>query len=192
MRIEKRRSVTSHSFPTYTTLGQMVCCEDVCASTVPRPFRDPQRDECTIVSPRTYFCDGPSPRALCWAGAQFTGACVKRLGKQNLQQNIQRFVKDVRHLKLEFLCSHCVVKHKINECVACVKLYGGRPKRIQKLLPVFLFEGNNFTASTSDIRVDVELFPQMIKLRPVYRGRRAHAREFNRKVLKKIEPTLCP
>jgi len=32
----------------------------------------------------------------------------------------------------------------------------------QKLLPVFVFEGENFTASTTDIRVDGERLPQMI------------------------------
>ena len=47
-----------------------------------------------------------------------------------------------------------------------MKLNGRRTKRIhkriQKLLSVFILEGEEFTASTADIRVDVECLPQMI------------------------------
>ena len=90
------------------------------------------------------------------SGAQYTGTCVKRPGKQELQQNIQRFVKDVRHLILEVLRSHCVFKHKINKRETFVKLNGRRTKSVQRISPIFVFEGKNFIASTANIRVDVE------------------------------------
>ena len=35
-------------------------------------------------------------------------------------------------------------------------------RRIQDLLPVFAFQGDNFSANTPDIRVDVERLPEMI------------------------------
>ena len=35
-------------------------------------------------------------------------------------------------------------------------------ERIQELLPVFALEGDDFSASTPDIRVDIERLPQMI------------------------------
>jgi hypothetical protein len=38
----------------------------------------------------------------------------------------------------------------------------GRTKSIQKLLLVFVFEGKSFTASTTDIRADVEHLPTKI------------------------------
>ena len=44
----------------------------------------------------------------------------------------------------------------------CTKLDGRRTEKIQQLLPVFTLEGNNFTASTAYIRVDVEHIPEMI------------------------------
>ena len=37
-----------------------------------------------------------------------------------------------------------------------------RTKRIKELLPVFAFEGDDFTASATDIRVDIKRLPQMI------------------------------
>ena len=42
------------------------------------------------------------------------------------------------------------------------KRFRRQTKRIQELLPVFAFERDNFSASTPDIRVDVERLPQMI------------------------------
>ena len=72
------------------------------------------------------------------------------------------FIKDVRPFILEVLRSHCVVKHNLNEHEPWVKLNGRRTKRIQKLLSVFILEGGKFTASTADVRVDVERLPQMI------------------------------
>jgi hypothetical protein len=42
------------------------------------------------------------------------------------------------------------------------KLDGRRTKRIHQLLPVFTLEGDDFTASTADIRVDVERLPEVI------------------------------
>lgn len=38
----------------------------------------------------------------------------------------------------------------------------GRTKRIHKLLPIFAFKGDDFTASATDIGVDVERLPEMI------------------------------
>jgi len=35
-------------------------------------------------------------------------------------------------------------------------------ERIQELLPIFALEGDNFSARTPDIRVDIEHLPQMI------------------------------
>ena len=81
-----------------------------------------------------------------------------------MHQNIQGFVKDIRHLILEVLRGHCVVKHKINKHETWVELNGRRTKRSEKLLPVFVFEGDKFTASTADIRVVVERLP--LELRP--------------------------
>jgi hypothetical protein len=52
------------------------------------------------------------------------------------------FIKNVRHLILEVLCSHCVVRHELNKHETWVKLNGRRTKRIQKLLPGFVFEGD--------------------------------------------------
>jgi len=42
-----------------------------------------------------------------------------------------------------------------------IKLFR-QTERIQELLPVFALEGNDFSASTPDIRIDVECLPQMI------------------------------
>ena len=35
-------------------------------------------------------------------------------------------------------------------------------ERIPELLPVFAFEGNDFTASTADIGIEIERLPEMI------------------------------
>jgi hypothetical protein len=43
-----------------------------------------------------------------------------------------------------------------------VKRNRGRTKRIHKLLPIFAFKGDDFTASATDIGVDVERLPEMI------------------------------
>ena len=42
------------------------------------------------------------------------------------------------------------------------KLNERQAERIPKLLPVFAVEGNNFTASTANIRADVKRLPEMI------------------------------
>jgi len=46
--------------------------------------------------------------------------------------------------------------------VTYTKLNERQTERIPKLLPVFAFEGNNFTASTANIRADVKRLPEMI------------------------------
>jgi hypothetical protein len=63
--------------------------------------------------------------------AQYTSTRIKHPGKWELQKNIQRFVKDVKHLILQVLRSHCVAKHKINKRETFVNLsgtYQGRSK----------------------------------------------------------------
>ena len=82
------------------------------------------------------------------------------MGRQGVRQDIQRLVKDVRHLVLEVLGSHCVVKHEVkNEALFITKLFRRQTERIQEILPVFGFERDDFSASTPDIRVDVERLP---------------------------------
>jgi len=60
------------------------------------------------------------------------------------------------------LGSHCVVKHKVKKGGICSKLNWRRTERIPELLPVFAFEGNDFTASTADIGIEIERLPEMI------------------------------
>ena len=65
---EKQRPITfpSHLFPIYTIPGQMVCCQNVRASTMPRTLevrltKEGLRHCSSTLSLRTYFCSGPSP-----------------------------------------------------------------------------------------------------------------------------------
>jgi hypothetical protein len=46
--------------------------------------------------------------------------------------------------------------------VTYTKLNERQTERIPKLFPVFAFKGNNFTASTTNIRADVKCLPEMI------------------------------
>jgi len=84
------------------------------------------------------------------------------MGIQQVRQDIQRFIKNVRHLILKVLRSHCVVKHKVKKGGICTKLNWRRTERIPEFLPVFAFEGNDFTASTADIGIEIERLPEMI------------------------------
>ena len=77
-------------------------------------------------------------------------------------RDIQWFVKDVGHLVLKVLGSHYDVKHKVKKGQIYTKGNVRRTKGIHKLLPVFAFQGDNFTASAADIGVDVERLPEMI------------------------------
>ena len=90
-----------------------------------------------------------------------------------MQQNIQWFVKDVKHLILEVLRSHCVAKHKINKRESFAKLSGDVP-RAYKGFPRYLSEGKNSIASTANIRVP-STDDDRTKTRHVLTPRRMHA-----------------
>jgi hypothetical protein len=77
-------------------------------------------------------------------------------------RDIQWFVKNVGHFVLKVLGSHCGVKHKKSKKRIFMRRNARRTKRIQKLLPVFAFQGDDFTASAADIGVEVECLPKMI------------------------------
>ena len=142
----------------YIIPGQILYCEAVRASTMPRP--------------RPFKSDSQKV----WLQHCFTeNLLLQRTIARNiiLERNIpvlasnaqeskncnkiyKGFVKGVRHLILEVLRSHCVFKHKINKRETFVKLNGRRTKNVQRIFPIFVFEGKNFIASTANIRVDVE------------------------------------
>jgi hypothetical protein len=136
--------------------------------------------ERTIVSPRKYFCSGPSPLGLFWSAIYLyalkaPGSTVMYPNTDSLQRkvrdgwheirknsDIQRFVEDVGHLVLKILGSHCNDKHRVKKGGDLHERNGRRTKRINEFLPVFAFEGDDFTASATDIRVDIKRFPEMI------------------------------
>jgi len=55
-----------------------------------------------------------------------------------------------------------VVKHNVKKRGICTKLNWRRTESIPELLPVFAFQGNDFTASTADIGIEIERLPEMI------------------------------
>jgi hypothetical protein len=83
----------------------------------------------TVVSPRKYFCRGPSPRiSFCSAiyrdALKAPGSTVMQpntdslrrrceMWRKGARQDIQKLVKDIGHLVLEVLCSHCIVRHEV-------------------------------------------------------------------------------
>ncbi len=77
-------------------------------------------------------------------------------------RDIQRFVEDVGHLVLKVLSSHCDVKQKVKKKEGICERNWRQTERVYELLPVCAFEGDNFTASATDIGVDVERLPEMI------------------------------
>ena len=136
---------------------------------MPRPFRERPTKGMSAPLLRRERTSAADPRHGRRSGAKYTGTRVKRPVKE-IATNIQGFVKDVGNLLLEVLHSHCVVKHKVNEHRTCVMLRVRLTKSIQKLLPVLGFGGNDFTASTTSIRVDVERFLQAINRAETRRG----------------------
>jgi len=81
---EKRRPITftSHSFPIYTILGQIVCCEDVGASTCHGLRERPTKGMSAPLFHRENT-SAADPRHERHSGAQYTGTRAKRLGKNS-------------------------------------------------------------------------------------------------------------
>ena len=57
------------------------------------------------------------------------------MGRQGVRQDIQRFVKDVRHLVLEVLGSHCVVKHEVKNEALLRSCSGYKPRGFRSFAP---------------------------------------------------------
>ena len=121
--------------------------------------------------------------------AQYTSTRIRRPGKQEWQQDIQMFVKDIKYLILEVLCSHCVVKHKINKRETFVKLSGDVPRAFKRFPPYL----SSRVRISSQAPTTFECPPQiMTELRPgmVLTSRRTHTsvRRMGRSALKNQYP----
>ena len=80
---------------------------------------------------------------VCWPNSATSSAAISRHIQHSdiAEDRFERLVQDIAHLVLEVL---------------------RRDKRVEQVLPEHAFQSDNLATGTSDRRVDVECFPEMV------------------------------